>query len=183
MGNEPGTKLLPLLKKGTAPSMLDEDTANQVINRLNALTSLIASPQGYAKLVIGDKNATLDFSGLQAIIAGIQTDLLSPSVSGSALGGEALDSVLSDKTGEVVDLNDAVNAINDSVDVICGSLSKSLASTGGFVAASREVIEFLRTHSKQTIFSAALCPSQAAIAKPSPRWAPTKVRASAGGRR
>lgn len=54
--------------------------------------------------------------------------------------------------------------LNDKVDVICGSLSKSLASTGGFVAASREVIEYLRTNSKQTIFSAALSPSQTAVA-------------------
>ena len=57
--------------------------------------------------------------------------------------------------------------LNDSVDVICGSLSKSLASTGGFVAASRDVIEFLRTHSKQTIFSAAISPSQAVCAQAS----------------
>jgi 8-amino-7-oxononanoate synthase len=57
--------------------------------------------------------------------------------------------------------------LNDSVDVICGSLSKSLASTGGFVASSKEVIEFLRTHSKQTIFSAAISPSQAACAQAS----------------
>jgi 7-keto-8-aminopelargonate synthetase-like enzyme len=54
--------------------------------------------------------------------------------------------------------------LNDKVDLICGSLSKSLASTGGFVAASSEVIEYLRTNSKQTIFSAALSPSQTAIA-------------------
>jgi len=57
--------------------------------------------------------------------------------------------------------------LNDNVDVICGSLSKSLASTGGFVAASSDVIEFLRTHSKQTIFSAAISPSQAACAQAS----------------
>jgi len=57
--------------------------------------------------------------------------------------------------------------LNDCVDVICGSLSKSLASTGGFVAASKDVIEFLRTHSKQTIFSAAISPSQAACAQAS----------------
>ncbi len=54
--------------------------------------------------------------------------------------------------------------LGPKVDVICGSLSKSLASTGGFVAASREVIDYLRTNSKQTIFSAALSPSQAACA-------------------
>ena len=57
--------------------------------------------------------------------------------------------------------------LNDKVDVICGSLSKSLASTGGFVAASRDVIEYLRSHSKQTIFSAAISPSQAACAQAS----------------
>jgi 8-amino-7-oxononanoate synthase len=58
-------------------------------------------------------------------------------------------------------------ALNEKVDVICGSLSKSLASTGGFVAASSEVIEYLRTHSKQTVFSAAISPSQAACAQAS----------------
>jgi 7-keto-8-aminopelargonate synthetase-like enzyme len=56
---------------------------------------------------------------------------------------------------------------NDKVDVICGSLSKSLASTGGFVAASQDIIEYLRSHSKQTIFSAAISPSQAACAQAS----------------
>ncbi len=55
--------------------------------------------------------------------------------------------------------------LNDKVDLICGSLSKSLASTGGFIAGSSETIEYLRTHSKQTIFSAAIAPSQAAAAK------------------
>lgn len=54
--------------------------------------------------------------------------------------------------------------LNDQIDIVCGSLSKSLASTGGFVAGSRDLIEYLRTHSKQTIFSAALSPSQAAAA-------------------
>jgi len=54
--------------------------------------------------------------------------------------------------------------LNENVDVICGSLSKSLASTGGFIAGSHEVIDYLRTNSKQTIFSAALSPAQAAIA-------------------
>jgi 7-keto-8-aminopelargonate synthetase-like enzyme len=52
--------------------------------------------------------------------------------------------------------------LNDKVDVICGSMSKSLASIGGFVCASKEVIDYLRTQSKQTTFSAALTPAQAA---------------------
>jgi 7-keto-8-aminopelargonate synthetase-like enzyme len=57
--------------------------------------------------------------------------------------------------------------LNDKVDIICGSLSKSLASTGGFVAASKDVIEYLRTNSKQTVFSAAISPGQAACASAS----------------
>ena len=54
--------------------------------------------------------------------------------------------------------------LNADVDLICGSMSKSLASTGGFIAGSRELIDYLRTHGKHTIFSAALSPSQAACA-------------------
>ncbi len=53
----------------------------------------------------------------------------------------------------------------DQVDVIAGSMSKSMGSTGGFVAGSNEIIEYLRTHSKQTIFSAALSPCQTACAQ------------------
>ena len=53
----------------------------------------------------------------------------------------------------------------DKIDVIVGSLSKSLGSTGGFVAGDREYIEYLRTHSKHTIFSAALSAAQAAAAE------------------
>ncbi len=57
--------------------------------------------------------------------------------------------------------------MNDKVDILCGSMSKSLASTGGFVAGSRDLIEYLRTNSKQTLFSAALSPSMAAAASAS----------------
>jgi 8-amino-7-oxononanoate synthase len=55
--------------------------------------------------------------------------------------------------------------VQDKVDVVCGSLSKSLASVGGFVAGDRSLIEYLRTHSKQTLFSAAIGPCQAACAE------------------
>jgi 7-keto-8-aminopelargonate synthetase-like enzyme len=57
--------------------------------------------------------------------------------------------------------------LNDQVDLICGSLSKSLASTGGYVAGSRDLIEYLRTNSKQTLFSAAISPGMAAAASAS----------------
>lgn len=52
----------------------------------------------------------------------------------------------------------------DDIDIISGSFSKALSSIGGFVAGSKPLIEYLRTHSKQTIFSAAITPSQAACA-------------------
>ncbi len=55
--------------------------------------------------------------------------------------------------------------ITDRVDIICGSLSKSMASTGGFVAGDKCLIEYLRSHSKQTIFSAAISASSAACAE------------------
>ena len=55
--------------------------------------------------------------------------------------------------------------LTDKIDLIVGSLSKSLGSTGGFIAGKREYIEYLRTNSKHTIFSAALAPAQAAAAE------------------
>jgi 8-amino-7-oxononanoate synthase len=54
--------------------------------------------------------------------------------------------------------------LNAQVDLISGSLSKSLASTGGYVAGDLALIEYLRTNSKQTLFSASISPSMAATA-------------------
>ena len=54
--------------------------------------------------------------------------------------------------------------VTERVDLIAGSFSKSLASTGGFVAGSRKLIEYLRSSSRQIIFSAAISPAAAASA-------------------
>ena len=54
--------------------------------------------------------------------------------------------------------------LTDKVDLISGSFSKSLASTGGFVAGDRATIEYLRSNSQQIIFSAAITPSACAAA-------------------
>jgi len=54
--------------------------------------------------------------------------------------------------------------LTGKVELIAGSFSKSLASTGGFMAGSRAVIEFLRSNCRQIIFSAGLPASQAAAA-------------------
>jgi len=42
-------------------------------------------------------------------------------------------------------------AMQNEVDVICGSFSKSFSGMGGFVASSKEAIDYMRSHSKQTI--------------------------------
>ena len=55
--------------------------------------------------------------------------------------------------------------LTDEVDVICSSFSKSLSGSGGFVAASQEAINYMRSHSKQTIFSAAISPVACACAR------------------
>lgn len=53
---------------------------------------------------------------------------------------------------------------NVDVDINMGTLSKALASTGGYVAGSNELIEFLRNRARSFIFSTALPPPAAAAA-------------------
>lgn len=50
----------------------------------------------------------------------------------------------------------------DEIDVIVGTFSKSLASIGGFVAASESVVHYLKHHSRPLMFTAALPPSNTA---------------------
>lgn len=50
------------------------------------------------------------------------------------------------------------------IDVKMGTLSKSLSSTGGYIAARQPLVDRLRTSSTTFIFSAAMAPAQAAIA-------------------
>ncbi|MGC4056809.1 MAG: pyridoxal phosphate-dependent aminotransferase family protein [Chitinophagaceae bacterium] len=52
--------------------------------------------------------------------------------------------------------------LTDHVDMISGTFSKSLASLGGFVAADRATIEFLKHHSRALIFSASMTPASVA---------------------
>ena len=51
--------------------------------------------------------------------------------------------------------------ISDKVDIQTGTFSKSLASLGGFVASSYDVIEYLKHHSRALIFSASMTPASA----------------------
>jgi len=52
--------------------------------------------------------------------------------------------------------------VAEDVDLIVGTFSKSLASIGGFVAASEDIIDYLRHHSRPLMFTAALPPANTA---------------------
>ena len=52
--------------------------------------------------------------------------------------------------------------MTEEVDIIGGTFSKSLASIGGFVAASENVIHYLKHHSRPLIFTASLPPANTA---------------------
>ena len=52
--------------------------------------------------------------------------------------------------------------VEDQVDVLLGTFSKALAATGGFIAASREVIAYVRHYARSYIFSASPTPATVA---------------------
>ncbi len=52
--------------------------------------------------------------------------------------------------------------LTDKVDLIMGTFSKSLASLGGFIAADKEVINYIKHNSRSLIFSASMTPSSVA---------------------
>lgn len=52
--------------------------------------------------------------------------------------------------------------VESDVDIVMGTFSKSFASIGGFVASRRDVIEFIKHHSRAFVYSASLAPANAA---------------------
>jgi len=52
--------------------------------------------------------------------------------------------------------------LTDSVDLIMGTFSKSLASLGGFIAGTEETIEFVKHRARSLMFSASMPPSAVA---------------------
>lgn len=57
--------------------------------------------------------------------------------------------------------------LGDVIDIKMGTLSKTIPSVGGYVAAKKEIVTYLRHASRAYIFSAALPPAQAAAANES----------------
>jgi 8-amino-7-oxononanoate synthase len=56
---------------------------------------------------------------------------------------------------------------SSAIDVLMGTLSKGLCSTGGYVAANREIIEYLKHNARGYIFSSAIPAPQIAAARAS----------------
>jgi len=54
--------------------------------------------------------------------------------------------------------------LTNETDLIMGTFSKSLASIGGFIAANKTVIEFLKHHARSLMFSASISPAATASA-------------------
>ena len=52
--------------------------------------------------------------------------------------------------------------LDDEVDIIMGTFSKSFASLGGFIASDKEVIDYLRHFARSVIFSASITPASTA---------------------
>ena len=57
--------------------------------------------------------------------------------------------------------------LEDQVDIIMGTFSKSLASLGGYLASSERVVEYVKHCSRPYIFSASITPASVACARQS----------------
>ena len=55
--------------------------------------------------------------------------------------------------------------LEDQVDIYMGTFSKSLASLGGYMAAKKEVVEYVKHTSRPFIFSASITPASVACAR------------------
>jgi glycine C-acetyltransferase len=54
--------------------------------------------------------------------------------------------------------------LHGQVDLVLGTFSKSLASTGGFIAGNAKIINYIRHYARSYIFSASITPANAAAA-------------------
>ena len=115
-------------------------------------------PDGAAKLVIADAVFSMD---------GDVTDLpivasLCKRYGAYLMLDEAHSLGVLGRTGHGIEEHFGLEHV---VDIKMGTLSKTIPSVGGYIAGSRDLIDYLRHVSRAYIFSAALAPAQAAAAK------------------
>jgi glycine C-acetyltransferase len=115
-------------------------------------------PDGAAKLVIADAVFSMD---------GDVTDLpivasLCKRYGAYLMLDEAHSLGVLGRTGHGIEEHFGLENV---VDIKMGTLSKTIPSVGGYIAGSRDLIDYLRHVSRAYIFSAALAPAQAAAAQ------------------
>ena len=120
-------------------------------------TMLQNVPDGAAKLVIADSVFSMDGD----IIDLPKVLELTKKYNAWLMIDEAHSVGVLGKTGRGIEEH---FGLGDVIDVKMGTLSKTIPSVGGYVAAKKEIITYLRHASRAYIFSAALPPAQAAAA-------------------
>ncbi len=100
--------LIPEVKRGAAPSLLDADLANKLIRAINALSTMKVTPEGYGKFTTdGQSGATLDLGALQKIIQGLAQQITAIQNSINTSG---------------------VQAVSDRLDALIGSINSATIS-------------------------------------------------------
>lgn len=114
-------------------------------------------PTGSAKLVVVDSVFSMDgditdFPALVALCQQYRAWLMVDEAHSIGVLG---------KTGRGIEEHFGLEGV---IDIKMGTLSKTIPSVGGYVAAKKDIIDYLRHASRAYIFSAALPPAQAAAA-------------------
>lgn len=127
-------------------------------NDMEHLENLLKNaPSGISKLVIADSVFSMDgdIIDLPKVVA------LCKKYQAWLMIDEAHSLGVLGKTGRGIEEH---FGLDDVIDIKMGTLSKTVPSVGGYVAANKEIITYLRHASRAYIFSAALPPAQAAAA-------------------
>ncbi|MCK5429850.1 MAG: aminotransferase class I/II-fold pyridoxal phosphate-dependent enzyme, partial [Anaerolineales bacterium] len=130
-------------------------------NDMEALEARLKQiPSGSAKLVVADSVFSMDGD----IVDFPKMVTLCRNYDAWLMIDEAHSLGVLGKTGRGIEEHFGMEG---SIDIKMGTLSKTIPSVGGYVAGSKELINYLRHASRAYIFSAALPPAQAAAAKAS----------------
>jgi 8-amino-7-oxononanoate synthase len=117
-------------------------------------------PEGVSKMVIADSVFSMDGD----IIDMPKVVELTKKYNAWLMIDEAHSLGVLGKTGRGIE---EYFGLGDVIDIKMGTLSKTIPSVGGYVAARKEIVTYLRHASRAYIFSAALPPAQAAAANES----------------
>lgn len=127
-------------------------------NDINHLAILLKQPLGRKRLVIVDSVYSMegDIAPLPEIVA------LCKQFGCLLMVDEAHSLGVLGETGRGI--QEYFNLPSDAIDIKMGTLSKAIPSSGGFIAGSKKLIDFLRHNSRGYIFSGAPTPTQTAAA-------------------